>query len=115
MLRNLLLAVVIASSACYGETEVAYPGVNLAYVGPGVEVVTDYDYPIFFVDGFYWRWYGGYWYRSPYWDRGWLYAPVVPGGIHGIAHPWTYSHYRPGPGFAMRPAPRPAGGHVGRR
>lgn len=109
MIRRTFLALMLALVGCYVEP--AYPATaNLAYVGPGVEVVADLDYPVFFVDGFYWRWYSGAWWRSAYWDRGWVYAPRVPIGVHGIARPWGYSHYHPGPGHAVRPAPRPAGG-----
>jgi hypothetical protein len=40
-------------------------GPELVYAAPGVQVIADYDEPIFFVDSFYWRFYGGGWYRSP--------------------------------------------------
>ena len=68
----------------------------MAYVSPGVEVIADYDYPVFYSDGFYWRYDAGYWYRSPYWDRGWVGAIDVPVGIRGVRQPWIYSHYRTG-------------------
>ncbi len=97
MLRALLLAAALAGG-CYGEAAVTYPaaGPTMAYVSPGVSVVYDYDYPVFFADGFYWRWYGGYWYRSPYYNRGWAVSYNVPIGVRGIHQPWTYSHYRGG-------------------
>ncbi len=109
MLKHLLLASALAAGGCYVE-EPEYPidtGASLAYVSPGVEVVTGFDYPVFFVNGLYWRWYGGYWYSSSYWDRGWVYAPSVPYTVRGIHRPWNYSHYRPGRGVYARPAPRP--------
>lgn len=101
MLRALIPVTLFAAlaSGCYSEeAAVAYPapGPDLAYVGPGVSVVADYDYPVFFADGFYWRWNAGYWYRSPYWDRGWAINYNVPVGIRGIHRPWAYSHYRGG-------------------
>ncbi len=112
MIRQTVLAVMLAVAGCYVEP--AYPvAANLAYVGPGVEVVADLDYPVFFADGFYWRWHGGYWWRSAYWDRGWVYATTVPVGVRGIVRPWGYAHFHPRPGYAVRLAPRPV--HMGRR
>jgi hypothetical protein len=99
MLRALIPVTLFAAlaSGCYGEAAVAYPAdPTMAYVSPGVSVVYDYDYPVFFADGFYWRWYGGSWYRSPYHNRGWAVAYNVPVGVRGIQRPWTYSHYRGG-------------------
>jgi hypothetical protein len=68
---------------------------EMVSVGPGVQVVYDYDYPVFFNAGFYWRYDGGFWYSSRWHDRGWGRAYDVPGGIRGIAHPEGYAHYRP--------------------
>jgi len=74
------------SSAGYGP--------DLVYAAPGVQVIADYDEPIFFVDGFYWRSYGGGWYRSPYHTGGWVYA-TPPVAVRGIDRPQAYVHYRP--------------------
>ena len=62
---------------------------------PGVQVIADYDYPVFYSDNFYWRYDGGLWYRSGYWGGGWGVSYNVPYGIRGIAHPYSYAHYRP--------------------
>ena len=100
MLRTALLAAALAAGGCYA-VEADYPGgteVGLTFVAPGVEVVTNFDEPVFFVDGFYWRWYSGYWYQSAWWDRGWEYRPAPPVALHNVARPWTYRHYRPAPG-----------------
>ncbi|HEY6032826.1 MAG TPA: hypothetical protein VIV58_01165 [Kofleriaceae bacterium] len=89
--------------ACYSEE----PGVEYggsAYVGgpqmevvsPGVQVVADYDYPVFYSDGFYWRYDGGLWYRSGYYNGGWAVSYNVPYGVRGIGHPEYYAHYRGG-------------------
>jgi len=113
MLRHVLvlaLSLGLAGAACYTEEEYAYPSANLAYVSPGVEVVAGYDYPVFYSDGYYWRWSNNGWYRSARWDRGWAYSAHVPEHVRGVAHPWTYSHYHPAPGVAMRPA-HVSGGH----
>jgi hypothetical protein len=42
---------------------------TLVELSPGLWVVEDYDYPVYFTGGFYWYLDGGVWYRSPYWDR----------------------------------------------
>jgi hypothetical protein len=92
-----------AGAGCYMEEQApAYggggyaTGPQLADVSPGVQVVADYDYPVFYSDGFYWRWYGGYWYSSRWHDRGWGIGYNVPVGIRGISRPYMYSHYHPG-------------------
>lgn len=108
MLRKLLPAVMLvvglgAGVGCYsGEAEVGYtatystPAPALAYVSPGVSVVYDYDYPVFYADGFYWRNYGGYWYRSTYWNRGWAVSGSVPVAVRSINRPQAFTHYRGG-------------------
>lgn len=99
MLRAVLAMALVAG--CYGETSVGYRGTyaasaSLVEVEPGVSVVSDYDYPVFYADGAYWRWNQGYWYRSPYYDRGFSVAYDVPVRVRGIQRPWTYAHYRHG-------------------
>jgi hypothetical protein len=99
MLRNFLpLALLVGlAGGCYTEADVGYGygGADLAYVSPGVYVVAGYDYPVFFSEGVYWRFYGGSWYRSPYRDRGWAYARTIPSGVRSVRAPESYAHYRP--------------------
>jgi hypothetical protein len=102
-LLPVMLLGALAASGCYSEepavgysASYGYDGPDMAYVAPGVSVIADYDYPIFYSDGFYWRYDAGYWYQSPYWDRGWYGASTVPVGIRGVRQPWIYSHYRDG-------------------
>ena len=57
-------------------------------------MIADYDEPIFFSDGFYWRNYGGLWYRSTYYTGGWVYAQP-PVAVMRIDRPYMYRHYRP--------------------
>jgi len=102
-LLPVMLLGALAASGCYSEepgveysASYGYAGPDMAYVSPGVQVIADYDYPVFYSDGFYWRYDAGYWYRSPYWDRGWVGAVDVPVGIRGVRQPWIYSHYRTG-------------------
>jgi hypothetical protein len=72
-----------------------------ATVQPGVQVVADYDEPVFFVDGFYWRFNDGYWYRSNNYYAGWYFYERPPVAVLRIDRPYAYNHYRP-PGYVAR-------------
>ena len=102
MLRTILISAVFATAAagCYSEEpDVAYGGGDtyaapgLVEVSPGVDVIADYDYPVFYSDGFYWRYDGGIWYQSGFYNRGWGRAYNVPYGVRGIRNPGAYAHY----------------------
>jgi hypothetical protein len=82
---------------------------DLVYVSPGVSVIADYDEPVFYSDSFYWRYYGGRWYRSPYHDRGWVYYSAPPTTITRIERPYAYRHYRPH-GYTVRRGVAPSRG-----
>ena len=73
---------------------VAVAGPDLVYVSPGVYVVSDYNDSVFYSDGYYWRYDSGYWYRSGYYNRGWIRAGNVPMGVRRIDRPRGYVHYR---------------------
>jgi hypothetical protein len=80
---------------------------ELVYAAPGVQVIADYDEPIFYADNYYWRFDGGTWYRSTVYSGGWAYASP-PSVIVQIGQPQRYVHYRP-QGWTPRrvePAPR---------
>ena len=77
-MRRIILGVLVMSAALAGgctASGTAYYGgggtltattvaPDLVYVSPGVQVVADYDYPVFYADNFYWRFDSGRWYRS---------------------------------------------------
>ena len=111
-----VMAVALAGCAATVSGE-AY-GPDLAYVAPGVQVIADYDEPIFYSDGYYWRPHGNAWYRSPHYAGGWVYAAPPP-AILRIERPYGYVHYRPqgwhgqGHGYVARPAPPPHAGWRG--
>ena len=66
---------------------VALPDTNVVYVAPDISV------DLFFWGGFWWRPYGGAWYRSPYYDRDWVYYNGVPSFYFTIDPYWrTYYH-----------------------
>jgi hypothetical protein len=95
----------VAAAGCYSEADVGYGGggyvasPSLVYAAPGVQVIADYDEPIFFSDGLYWRSYGGAWYSSRVYNGGWAMNYNVPYGVRGIREPGAYAHYRGG-GYA---------------
>ncbi|HUJ61024.1 MAG TPA: hypothetical protein VLX92_21120 [Kofleriaceae bacterium] len=98
----LMVSVVLGFAGCYTEDSVgvdygyAAPAPAMVDVSPGVTVVSDYDYPVFYTGGLYWRSFGGVWYSSRWYDRGWAVGYNVPIGIRGIARPEMYAHYRGG-------------------
>jgi hypothetical protein len=95
------------ASGCYATTSTGYVGYSgtatvttttvapdLVYVSPGVQVIADYDEPIFYSDGYYWRESGGIWYRSHVHTGGWV-TYSAPRHIVGIRDRHTYRRYRP--------------------
>ncbi|MDB4956484.1 MAG: hypothetical protein JWO36_4053 [Myxococcales bacterium] len=90
------------ATGCYSEGSVgtgysygyasAAPG--LVEVSPGVQVIADYDYPVFYSDNYYWRYDNGLWYRSGAYNGGWVASYNVPYGVRTIDRPYNYAHYR---------------------
>ncbi len=102
LVATLLTGVGFAGAGCYtDEPGPVYAGdddgasADLVEISPGVEVIADYDEPIFFADDFYWVNRGGIWYSSGWYGGGWVRAGNVPPHIAGIPHPEGYAHYRP--------------------
>ena len=107
-----------ALAGCFAEGDVGatatYPQVtvyasastpDLVTVSPGVQVVADYDEPVFFNEGFYWRFYDGYWYRSSNYYSGWYFYERPPLAVLRIDRPYAYAHYRPS-GYVARSSVR---------
>jgi len=103
MHRFAILAAVAAAAlaaGCYGTVGYSASGSrdgyrpDLVYAAPGVQVIADYDEPIFFADSLYWRFDGARWYRSGSYTGGWVYA-TPPAVVRGIQQPRNYVHYRP--------------------
>jgi len=82
-----------AAGVEYRATGSAYSP-DLVYAAPGVQVIADYDQPIFYADSYYWRFDHGRWARSSYYTGGWGYASP-PTNIMRIDRPQRYVHYRP--------------------
>jgi hypothetical protein len=53
-----------------------------------VYVVPDSDLEIFFYNGWWWRLWEGRWYRSRYYNAGWVYYQRVPSFYAGIPSNW---------------------------
>jgi hypothetical protein len=110
-MRKIIFALLIAG--CAGSGTVGYqatasyetaPMPDMAYVSPGVQVIADYDEPVFYTDGYYWRYdTNGTWYRSNTWTGGWVYASA-PRPLLSIQQPRTYIRYRPSGYVSHRPA-----------
>jgi len=99
--------VVRGTSGVHVRAGAYYTPPRLVYVSPGVQVVYDYDQPVFYSDGYYWRHDGRVWYRSSYHSHGWLAADAysVPHAIVRIDRPHYYVHYRGEVRSHYRPAP----------
>jgi hypothetical protein len=112
LLRSVLF--IALAGGCAGSGQLTYAAEattpELVVISPGVQVIADFDEPIFYSGNYYWRNQGGYWYRSAYHTRGWARVDVAPVEIRTIERPSAYVHYR-GPTRAHvsheRPTPAP--------
>jgi hypothetical protein len=110
----ILCTLLAAGSGCYARSRVyveeppvvIYQPPFLVAIGPGVWVMHDYGAAIYYVDGYYWYWEDGYWYRSPYWDGGWVLVGLafVPVAIVHRHHA-AYVHYHGAPGARVWTVP----------
>jgi len=114
LVRASLASMLFATIACYTEEPgpAYYEGVDdgttdLVEISPGIEVIADWDEPIFFADDYYWVYRGGDWYWSTWYGGGWV-RTHPPRWISRVPHPESYVHYRP-TGWA--PHPRIQGGY----
>lgn len=114
-MKKILLPVVIGlgfTAGCYTRGDVgmsatystgggyyASGGPELYYYSPGVSVVAYSDDPVFYSDNYYYRYYGGTWYQSPYYNSGWSVAYNVPYGVRSIDRPHSYARFQPRQGW----------------
>jgi hypothetical protein len=100
------LAVAVMLAACGpGYTTIgvsagyATPRPRMALVGDGLWVVENQPYPVFYSDGYYWRYYDdGHWAYSGHYDRGWRRSYRVPTAIFRVSTPRAYIRYTVRPG-----------------
>ena len=73
-----------------------------------VYVAPDYDQDLFFYGGWWWRPWGGRWYRSLHYDSGWEFYHGVPGWYGGVYPRWRdnyRNHMWGGQRWDYRPVP----------
>jgi hypothetical protein len=96
----------LSNSGCVARVgvgaDVTYDEPELAYVSPGVWVVTGYNEPVFYHSNYYWVNRGGVWYRSGYYRSGWVRVNTVPYGVRRIRNRRRYVRYRPRRGVRTR-------------
>lgn len=113
-MQRILLPVVAAlglATGCYtqGDVGVGYsygyaaPAPSMYYVQPGVSVVAYSDYPVFYSDNYYWRYDNGLWYRSSYYNGGWIVYNNAPYAVRSIDRPYRYARFTPGQGWSREP------------
>lgn len=113
-LRTVLLSALVAigvpvvSAGCgpaHFEATATTP--RLVWVAPGIWIVENQAYAQYYADGYYWRYVDGGWYRSPYYDGGFVRIDVgfVPRVVIGSYHP-THVHYRAPRATQSRPIVR---------
>ena len=97
-MRSTLLASLLVAAACTGSGTVRYNAEvttpELVEVEPGVQVIADYDEPVFYSDNYYWRYNAGIWYRSNDYRRDWVRVERPSERVSRISRPEVYVHYR---------------------
>jgi hypothetical protein len=90
--------VFVAGAACTATGSARYSASatmpTMVYVSPGVQVIEDYDEPVFYSSNVYWRYSGGVWYQSRVYTGGWVRVSTPPAAIVRIERPSMYVHYR---------------------
>ncbi|CAN5833729.1 hypothetical protein BH11MYX2_BH11MYX2_24620 [soil metagenome] len=67
---------------------------RMVYIDDSVQVVEDYDEPVFYLSNMYWRFEGGVWYQSRTHTSGWIRVASPPPQIVRIDRPAIYVHYK---------------------
>jgi hypothetical protein len=71
-----------------------------------VQVVADYDEPVFYNSGFYWRHNEDGWYRSNSYSGGFVRFDAPPAAVVHIDRPERFAHYKPNNYHAVHRATR---------
>ncbi|CAN5919200.1 hypothetical protein BH11MYX3_BH11MYX3_31180 [soil metagenome] len=97
LLQALLFATTVTACTGTGTGTVQYSAdvqtPELVEISPGVQVIADYDEPVFYSDNYYWRFDGGVWYRSHDHRRDWVRIESPPERVRRIDRPTAYIHY----------------------
>ncbi len=98
LLQALLFATTITACTGSGTGAVQYSAdvqtPVLVEISPGVQVIEDYDEPVFYSDNYYWRFDAGIWYRSHNHRRDWVRIEAPPERVRRIDRPTAYIRYR---------------------
>lgn len=100
--QSILLALALAAgsfaggSGCYGSAQVTAtaPAPRLVWVSDGIWVVENWPHAVYYYDGFYWRIVDGVWYRSTWYDGGFVRVSIWPRAIVRVHRPGRYVRYR---------------------
>jgi hypothetical protein len=107
--RLVILALALAFSAVACKAQVRATATvsepSLVLVDGDVWVVEHYNEPVFYTEGYYWRWYGGVWYRSTVHTGNWVQVTVVPAHVQRIERPEIYVNYTAPAGVQKRTGP----------
>jgi hypothetical protein len=101
----LIVATAAAGSACGpAQVTVAATTPRLVWISPGIWLVEDYPWPVYYADGYYWRSIDGVWYRSLYYDDAFARIDVsfVPRIVIGSHRPAVHVRYRAPRGARVR-------------
>ena len=81
---------------------------RLALIAPGVWVLEDYPSAVYYADGYYWRYAGGVWYRSDWYEGGFaaIDVGVVPRIVITTYRPHVHVRYRAPAHVQRRPIVR---------
>jgi len=111
MRRLFLMLALSVPAGCAGTATYSASGSvqtpDLVAVSSDVQVIADYDEPIFYSGGYYWWNTDGGWYRSTYYTGGWGLAAPPTAVIRIGSEPTRYRHYRPR-GYSARYRPVPS-------
>jgi hypothetical protein len=100
MTRTLAFFLTASLAACHGEADVHYSGeattpeMVVMDTDASVQVVTNADEPIFFVDNTYYLYRENHWYKSRSHRSGWTRVDDPPEHIRRIDRPLAYVHFR---------------------
>lgn len=106
ILRKAIFAYALAVAGC-APVGIAVAAPRLVWVAPDVWLVENHPYAVYYVDGYYWRYAGGVWSQSLFYDRGFVRvsAAIVPRIVVGAYRP-VHAYFRPPVRVHSRPIVR---------
>ncbi len=99
LLRSLLFLGLVGGCTASGQASYRATGTasvsapEMVVISPGVQVIANYDEPIFYSENYYWRYDNGFWLRSHTHSGGFV-RYTAPRAIVQIERPSAYIRYR---------------------